>query len=175
MNGLNILTAFLPGVQVTYQGEELGMTDGKVDCKDGRDQTSDCKLYPSITRDFERTPFQWSAETNAGFSEGKKLWLPVADNYKTINVAVETKLQTSSLKIYKAAQQLRIHLRANATNNVKVLDTVDKNVLGLRRGSNSDGIFEYFFNMNDKPANISLSVNGKVQVLTTTSQQQNLE
>lgn len=175
MNGLNVLAAFLPGIQVTYQGEELGMTDGNVECYEGRDQFNDCELYPSISRDFERTPFHWSAETNAGFSEAAMLWLPVADNYKTINVEVETNSSVSSLNIYRAAQQLRSHLRGNASDFVEVLDSIDNKVLRLRRTSGSDIIFEYFFNIDEKSTNVSLSVNQKLQVLTTTSDNKYLE
>ena len=40
------------------------------------------------SRDNARTPMQWSAEENAGFSTGKP-WLPVTANYHTVNYAAQ--------------------------------------------------------------------------------------
>ncbi len=80
----------LRGTPIMYYGEELGMqnTDPKT-----RDEVKDPigKLgWPKEKgRDGERTPMQWDATTNAGFSKVTP-WLPVADNYATRNVATET-------------------------------------------------------------------------------------
>lgn len=40
------------------------------------------------TRDFQRTPMQWSNESNAGFSNGSRTWLPVSPRYQLVNVEV---------------------------------------------------------------------------------------
>lgn len=52
------------------QGEEIGMVDGFVSWEDTVDpsgcNTDDPINYWQSSRDPERTPFQWSAETNAG-------------------------------------------------------------------------------------------------------------
>ncbi len=43
-----------------------------------------------LGRDPERSPMQWSAEPNAGFCpEGVEPWLPVASDYREVNVAVQ--------------------------------------------------------------------------------------
>nr|CAI5823514.1 unnamed protein product [Callosobruchus analis] len=69
-DAFNMLTAFLPGIMVTYNGEEIGMTDGQVTCKRGQDPQAkkDCSTFNETSRDFERTPMQWDDSTNAGFS-----------------------------------------------------------------------------------------------------------
>lgn len=59
----------LPGTGITYQGEELGMTDTKIRW----DQTADVlalnvgsQLYTTVSRDSARTPFQWNSTLHAG-------------------------------------------------------------------------------------------------------------
>lgn len=64
-------------------------------------------IYEKFTRDPERTPFQWDNTKNAGFSTGPTTWLPVADNYKDVNVVKQVKDERSHLKVYLALQKLR--------------------------------------------------------------------
>ena len=42
-----------------------------------------------------------------GFSSGKKSWLPINPNYKTINVETQLEAEESHLKVYKALVSLR--------------------------------------------------------------------
>ncbi|XP_061399004.1 maltase A1-like [Musca vetustissima] len=109
-DAMNMLVMLLPGASVTYQGEELGMTDGKISWEDTVDPAacnSNKDIFEKYTRDPTRTPFQWSAEKNAGFSDGPKTWLPLAEDYKTVNVEMESQADKSHLKIYKELVQLR--------------------------------------------------------------------
>ena len=106
------------------QGEEIGMIDQWLSWNDTVDPAA-CNTNPStyehFTRDPERTPFQWSDEKNAGFSNSNKTWLPVANNFKTVNVKVEQSSSTNShLQIYKNFQQLR------QTDTMKYGDVVSK-------------------------------------------------
>ena len=52
-NSMNALLLTLPGVVTCYFGEEIGMLNGNI-------------AKPDDPRDNERTPMQWSSETNAG-------------------------------------------------------------------------------------------------------------
>ena len=45
--------------------------------------------YVDCSRDPARTPMQWSSDKNAGFSQAETTWLPVNENYKEINLAVQ--------------------------------------------------------------------------------------
>jgi maltose alpha-D-glucosyltransferase/alpha-amylase len=69
----------LPGTPVLYYGDEIGMGDN---------------IYLG-DRDSVRTPMQWNADRNAGFSsaEHDQLFLPVVTDaehrYETVNVAVQ--------------------------------------------------------------------------------------
>ncbi len=51
---------------------------------------------------------QWSDDANAGFSDlGVETWLPVHDNYLTLNVEAQEGEPASHLNIYKALASLR--------------------------------------------------------------------
>ncbi|HEY6040825.1 MAG TPA: maltose alpha-D-glucosyltransferase [Anaerolineae bacterium] len=69
----------LPGSPIIYYGDEIGMGDN-IQLKD---------------RDGVRTPMQWSADTNAGFSNADKtqLYAPVIDDavfgYRVVNVEAQ--------------------------------------------------------------------------------------
>ena len=60
----------------------------------------------AFSRDNARTPVQWSAEKNAGFSEGEP-WLGVNPNYKEINVKSQLTDSDSLLSFYKKLTALR--------------------------------------------------------------------
>ncbi len=80
-----------PRHRLMYYGEELGMTTEtptrKEDVKDPIGITG----WPKEKgRDGERTPMQWTAGPQAGFSTNSHTWLPIPADAKTINVATET-------------------------------------------------------------------------------------
>lgn len=105
-----MIISTLPGITITYMGEEIGMTDQWLSWNDTVDPAacnSNPSIYEQFTRDPERTPFQWDASKNAGFSTAPKTWLPVADNYKDVNVNKEEADETSHLKVYKSLKELR--------------------------------------------------------------------
>lgn len=65
-----MLEMILPGVAVTYYGEEIGMVDKSdisyADTKDPQACNAGPGRYQSQSRDPDRTPFQWDNSTNAG-------------------------------------------------------------------------------------------------------------
>ena len=96
---LNILLLTLPGTSTTYYGEEIFMTDVFVPPDKRQDVYQD--------RDKERTPMQWNSSDNAGFTKsGVTPWLPLATNYTTYNVDVESSNSSSMLSLYKHAVKL---------------------------------------------------------------------
>nr|BBD13388.1 maltase [Trilocha varians] len=111
VDGINMLVLLLPGVAVTYMGEEIGMVDGYVSWEETVDpsgcNTNDPVNYVDSSRDPERTPFHWNSEKNAGFSTADKTWLPMADGYETLNVEVQKVSERSHLKVYQALSKLR--------------------------------------------------------------------
>lgn len=122
MLGTVLLT--LPGTPFIYNGEEIGMTNvdytsiddfKDVWVKNGYKQAIK-KDSPEIvlrhirrtSRDNARTPMQWSAEKNAGFSTGEPAH-KVVRNYTTINVAAQEKDPDSILNSYRRLIDLRRH------------------------------------------------------------------
>lgn len=85
------VTLLLPGTPVIYNGDEIAMRDLYI----GYDQCKDpaCINNPDdfqITgRDPERTPMQWDANAQAGFSTNPDTWLPVNPNHVDVNVEDE--------------------------------------------------------------------------------------
>ena len=92
----------MKGTPYIYQGEEIGMTNVPFQTIDEfpdieTQNTYQERLKAGFTeeetmyairakaRDNARTPMQWNAEKNAGFTEGEP-WLGVNPNYKEINV-----------------------------------------------------------------------------------------
>lgn len=74
-----MLEMILPGVSVTYYGEEIGMVDkddiSYAETQDPQGCLAGPDRYKQKSRDPCRTPFQWNAEKNAGNSRstsGKK-------------------------------------------------------------------------------------------------------
>jgi len=63
--------------------------------------------YVWASRDPERTPFQWDGTKNAGFSTADKTWLPVNDNYKSLNLAAQREDEDSFFKFYQRLSTLR--------------------------------------------------------------------
>ena len=112
----------LPGMPYIYQGEEIGMTNVKFASIDDYDDIWMKHKYQEIllsaksaaerelafdelrhsARDNARTPMQWSAEANGGFSTAQP-WLAVNPNYKTINVRAD---RAGSDSIFRYYQQL---------------------------------------------------------------------
>ena len=58
------------------------------------------------SRENSRTPFQWNAEANAGFTSGKP-WLKVNTNYSTLNAAAQQKNPVSVVNYFKRLTSLR--------------------------------------------------------------------
>ncbi|KRF81627.1 maltase B2, isoform B [Drosophila virilis] len=111
VDAMNMLLLTLPGVAVTYNGEELGMQDyDEISWEDTVDPPARIagKLdYKKVSRDPERTPFQWSNATNAGFSTAAKTWLPVNPNYLVLNLEAQKQAVKSHYKVYKSLIELR--------------------------------------------------------------------
>lgn len=125
----------LPGVLVTYNGEEIGQENGEVSYEDGRDPSAcsgDEDYYNANSRDFARTPYQWDNSTNAGFNEGAETWLPVSEKYLENNLAAQSVDGINShYRVYQKMIELR-NQPALVSGYLKIKALSD-NILGLTR------------------------------------------
>ncbi len=96
------------GAALIYYGQEIGMENNDPRrVEDVQDPVGRRGWPVNKGRDGERTPMQWSAAANAGFSTAATTWLPVAPSYAQRNVTTETAVQDSLLNYYKALIKLR--------------------------------------------------------------------
>lgn len=118
-----ILLHLLRGTPYVYQGEEIGMTNYPIksisEVKDiesinmyrqrKKQGYSDTAIIQSINakgRDNARTPMQWDAAPEAGFTTGKP-WLHVNSNFAAINVQASLADANSVFYTYQRLIQLR--------------------------------------------------------------------
>jgi alpha-glucosidase len=127
-----LLQLTLPGAAVVYYGEELGMQSVPIPASYVHDSYEMNIPGLGVGRDPERTPMQWSRELNAGFSSAQP-WLPVARNYQSHNVEVESKDANSLLTLYKKLIKLRINSAALQHGSYVPLDLKNQDLFGFRR------------------------------------------
>ena len=140
----------MQGTPYIYQGEELGMTNTVFNSVDDfRDLESinayrelvesglytDEDMFPKIahkSRDNARTPMQWDASENAGFTTGKP-WIAVNPNYKKINVADQLKREDSVFHYYQKLIRLRKENEIIVYGNYELLLPEDENIFAYKR------------------------------------------
>ena len=125
---------FQKGTPFIYQGQEIGMTNWYPNDPEMYEDVQTRWQYNNVathkspekrlqrlwhgSRDSARTPVQWSADDNAGFTTGKP-WFYVNENYKEINVADQEKNEKSVLNFYRKAIKLRKELTSVKYGNYK--------------------------------------------------------
>lgn len=140
----------MQGTPYVYQGEELGMTNTVFNSVDDfRDLESvnayrelvesglytDEDMFPKIahkSRDNARTPMQWDASENAGFTTGTP-WIAVNPNYKKINVADQLKREDSVFHYYQKLIRLRKENEIIVYGNYELLLPEDENIFAYTR------------------------------------------
>jgi alpha-glucosidase len=131
-----MLLLTLRGTPTLYYGDEIGMRDVPISRERVQDPFE--KNVPGMGsgRDPERTPMQWSAQENAGFTDGQP-WLPIANDYCEVNVEAERDDPRSMLTLYRSLIGLR---RGEAALEVGRFEPVEAegDVLAYTRRSNGD-------------------------------------
>jgi oligo-1,6-glucosidase len=112
---------FQQGTPFIYQGQEIGMTNisfatideykdvmAKNEYRKMKNKPEEKKmaLIRRATRDSARTPMQWSAEKNAGFTTSEP-WFTINHNFTHINVEKENADEFSILNFYRKALKFR--------------------------------------------------------------------
>ena len=105
------------GTPFIYQGQEIGMTNVELSRLDefkdvltfnnhnlfkklGYNEARFVNHANKVSRETARSPVQWSAEKNAGFTTGTP-WFNICSNYKEVNVEEAEKDPNSMLHFYR--------------------------------------------------------------------------
>lgn len=120
---LGTINVLLRGLPFLYQGQEIGMMNCRMEDIEEYDDINTKDQYQvalnagcskeealeacyHMSRDNARTPMQWNAKENAGFTTGRP-WLKCNENYKEINVENQLLEEHSVLSYYKELIKLR--------------------------------------------------------------------
>ncbi len=120
---MNALLLSLPGTPEIYYGDEIGMGDN---------------IYLG-DRNAVRTPMQWRADRNAGFSAAnrQRLYLPVVVDpeyhFEALNVEVQQGNPHSLLSWMRRVMALRARHRAFGRGSLTMLDPANRKVLAFTR------------------------------------------
>jgi maltose alpha-D-glucosyltransferase / alpha-amylase len=120
---INVLLFTLPGTPIIYYGDEIGMGDN----------------YYLGDRNGVRTPMQWSADTNAGFSRTnpQKLYLPVIIepkyHYEAVNVENQEDDPSSLLVWMKRLIAVRKHYNAFGRGGIEFLFPENSKIMAFTR------------------------------------------
>ena len=152
-----------------YYGDEIGMaTTPPARKEDVKDPIGILGWPKEKGRDGDRTPMQWTAGKDAGFSTADSTWLPIPPSYTTVNVESEKGKADSLLTWYTELTALRKKNAAVHGGAMTMLDTTNPKVLSYtRKGSDGKGIV-VALNFSNEPQTIKLDV-GKVSTLMTDS------
>lgn len=168
------LIHLMRGTPYIYQGEEIGMTDPhfksidmykdveslnyyKILMEQGLNSEEALTILERRSRDNSRTPMQWSAKKNAGFSKVSP-WINVADNYKSINVENEKNDKDSILSFYKKLITIRKENTVISAGNISFIDT-DENIIAYKRSLGERKIL-VFCNMSNKDESLDIDLDG---------------
>ena len=137
------------GTPFVYQGEELGMANypwrSPQDHQDieavnyytnalemGSDETAALAGLAKMSRDNARTPMQWGAGLNAGFTTADP-WLPVNPNYTWLNAESQIDTPYSVFAHYRALIRLRHELPVLADGDYTPLMAEDPQIWAYTR------------------------------------------
>lgn len=140
----------LMGVPFLYYGDEIAMPyrKGMVSKEGGYYRTG------------SRTPMQWNADANAGFSSGNSLYLPIGEDYHTTNVATNIQEEDSVLNFTKELIKLRHNnLDFYSDISTELLLAEDGKPLVYRRGKSIVAV-----NPFDKYFELPFKIRGKVEM-----------
>src|SRR5437870_4938989 len=127
---LNILLFSMPGTPVLYYGDEIGMGDN----------------FYLGDRNGCRTPMQWSADRNAGFSKAnpQQLYLPITIDpeyhYEAINVENQQKNLSSLLWWMRRVIAMRKNYKAFSRGSLEFLFPENPKVLAFLRRTEDETI-----------------------------------
>ena len=167
---LALFNLTLRGTPFIYQGEECGMTNCRIPQSEWKDYEAintfsllqsmmhlpkfiARRVIMNMTRDNARTPVQWNAEKNAGFTTGTP-WLMVNPNYKEVNIEAESRAGGVT-EFYKKAIALRKAHKVLTYGVYAPVDYENKKVIAYTRTGEEETLL-VAVNLTASPARVSL-------------------
>ena len=146
---LGTVIHMLRGTPYIYQGEEIGMTNAyfdnisqykdvesinyhKILMDNGLTNEEAMKIVMERSRDNGRTPMQWSADINGGFSK-ETPWIESIKNYRDINVENQIDDENSIFNHYRKLIALRKEYQVISLGKTIPLAEKDKNIYMFKR------------------------------------------
>jgi len=145
---LALMVYGMQGTPFVYQGQELGMTNIRLPLEQYNDleihngyrelramgrthEQAMASIYAS-GRDNARTPMQWRDAPNGGFTDGKP-WLPVNENYHTVNAEAALNDPESIFHFYRKLLAIRKRYPVFLEGSFTLLAPEDGRVFAYRR------------------------------------------
>ena len=172
-----LMNLTLRGTPLIYQGEEIGMTNCRLEKDEWRDYEAiniystlqtmmhlpkfiAKKVVQRMTRDHARTPVQWDESDYPSFSDHQP-WIKVNPNYKQINLKKDLVLETSINRWYKQVIALRKAYTALNTGIMKPVLKNHKQILGYVR-KDDKAEFLILINLSSSLARFDLKTEGSI-------------
>ena len=155
-----MLLLTLRGTPTLYYGDEIGMQQVPIAPDQVRDPFEKNVPGIGVGRDGCRTPMQWNANANAGFSAVAP-WLPVASDFTHENVVNLTADRRSVLNLYRALIGLRKRHAALVTGSYRAV-AAQGDLLLYRREGQGEGaeVITVALNLGDEPVSLAIEGSG---------------
>ena len=174
---LALVNHMSPGTPFVYQGEELGMTSihlSSIDQYDdigthndyrqrllaGDSPEAAFKFAADLSRDNARTPMQWNASANAGFTTGTP-WLKVNPNYVDVNAEAQMSDPLSVFHFYRRLIALRAQHPALRNGDLQMLDGGHADVIAFSRTAGGETL-TLAANLSDAPHAAPQGLTGEI-------------
>jgi alpha-glucosidase len=160
-----VLLLTVRGVPSLLYGDELGMIDQPVPSGRGRDAFA---LAGGVTHDQTRTPMPWTSGLNGGFStaDASALWLPVSDEFETINVETQLADPGSILNLYRELLAIRKQSDALRLGDYRRHPASDERCLVYTRTAGVERKL-VALNLTKEPSELAVAVQGTLTLSTT--------
>ena len=141
----------LPGVTFIYQGEELGLEDGRLTLEESQDPVALHEGDPARGRDGCRTPIPWEPGPGLGFTTAERPWLPFGERTDADTVAVQDGDPASMLAQYRELLRVRHDVIAAVRDAPVSWLTSEQGVVAYTRGNVAVAA-----NFSDEPRRVRL-------------------
>jgi alpha-glucosidase len=149
------------GTPQMYYGEELGMrTTDPARIEDVHDPIGKLGWPKEKGRDGERTPMQWSASQEAGFTTSPRPWLPIPSSASSYNVETEKKDPNSIFNTYRTLLALRKSEPALRDGTYQAINEDDPYVFAYLRRSGTSTVL-VALNMSAGPRTIAINLEAR--------------